>query len=360
MPRAANKGMIAMNRKRLGRTGTTLLVFFLLGSMHQAPGDRASAQTRSVGDGTRHFVEFEALWWLPPDSETLLVNSMSRSVRLPQPNRKTAPTVAEESGTTSLGILGEIQNGSLLVPLAGHEVAVEVRASRHFRAPSGLGPMIYDGVELFRFRGSLGKNGPQFTGLLNEKADRHEVLEGSQVAVFEKRYERTLWTFYVTLSQPDLLLCATDRDSLVQTLRRKSDRAAARAFPPSLPEWKYVDSAAKYWAIRHFNSNSSASPLYVGAGSRAAAPTERATGLVFSLSPQPKGFARVIYLSRGDESLATFKEFWARFSQDFASSIRRKDEASAELVLPIEEGDIQGAYDFFFALYAALGHGVCL
>jgi hypothetical protein len=57
---------------------------------------------------------------------------------------------------------------------------------------------------------------------------------------------------FVTQIGSNVLVSATDRDSLHSLLERRAGSRRGRALPRALPEWKEVDNTAAVWAIRHF------------------------------------------------------------------------------------------------------------
>lgn len=289
------------------------------------------------------------------------MNQMSRTVKPRRPADTTTTRLAEEVESTDLGALGEVRRGSLLVPLAGLKVALEVQARRGFRPPSGFGPTKSDGIEVFKFRDPLGPVGAKFLAVMKEKSNRHVILEGVDVGVFEELIERTPWTFFVTYVEPDLVLCATDRGSLVQTLHRKAVRKSARAFPPSLAEWKYIDTNASLWAIRHLLADSPSPRLREGPNSKATIPEVRAIGFGFYCElHKQKVDAALVCVFASDDPSDSVRSLGSRLSPRFEPSLKRLDASSIELKFAIEKSETQSLIDFFSGVYALLGHDVYL
>jgi hypothetical protein len=247
-----------------------------------------------------------------------------------------------------------------LMPLVGEQVVLEVEASRRFRPPIGIGPARFNGIELYKFRGPLGQIGARLVRVLKENANRLETIEGVDVAVFEELVERTPWTFHVTYLEPDFVLCAADRDSLVETLQRRALRRGARAFPPSLPEWKYIDKEESIWAIRHFESDHAPSPLSGAPTSTATIPDSQAIGLVFYCDLQKKKIAHLVYLSRSAASLETFRSLAFRISTRLTPSTKRLDAQTIKVDFPLEKIDGQSLCDLFSRVHSLLGHEVSL
>jgi len=77
-------------------------------------------------------------------------------------------------------------------------------------------------------------------------------MGGQKVAVFTVKAERGEWTFLIAQPKPCLLVCATDKAYLEETLKRVNGQAGKRALPDDLQEWKQVDAEASVWAVRHY------------------------------------------------------------------------------------------------------------
>jgi hypothetical protein len=350
-----------MNRRQANRVAFTIFLLFSAGY----PINALCTQRESAGPTADVAANLpadigEVLWWVPPKSETLIVSRLSRTVKRQRPDDHAPTTLEEESKTTSLGSLAEVRNGSLVVPLVGEQVVLEVEASRTFRPPMGIGPTRFNGIELYKFRGPLGQIGARLVRVLKENANRLETIEGVDVAVFEEMIERTPWTFHVTYLEPNLVLCAADRDSLVETLQRRVSRRGARPFPPSLPEWKYIDKEASIWAIRHFESGQVSSPLSGAPTPTATIPDSQAIGLVFYCDLQKEKIAHLVYLSRSVASLETFRSLAFRVSTGLTPSAKRLDTQTIKVDFPLEKIDTQSLCDLFSRVHWLLGHEVSL
>jgi hypothetical protein len=113
---------------------------------------------------------------------------------------------------------------------------------------------------------------------------------------------------YKCLPHPSLLIVTTDR-SLMHTIlsRMVSNATTDHALPADLREWQEVDTNARYWGLRHFQTDDPTSPL---TGSRYLAclypqVDQQATGFVFSFDPE-SGILNTKYLSQNPniESIA--------------------------------------------------------
>jgi hypothetical protein len=306
----------------------------------------------------------EVIWWLPSDSQTLIVRQTPRTVGAFRSKGNDSLRAAEESQITELGILGSLCDGELLALLAGLKVVLQVEGSRKFRAPIGLGPTRFEGVQIFRFQDRLGDIGTRLKDSLTKRASRTEVIGGQSVAVFDQRVERTSWTFYVSIPEPDLLVCATDRATVVDVYRRKTVRAHKRALPPELPEWRFLDPAAGLWAIRHFDPEDSfddpTSPLANATHGGVNVPDKQAVGLLCYYAPEKKRVAHLIYFSSNSNSMNLAQSFWSQVPRGKEPLVRRLATDAVEMQFSFEAVDRQIETDFLSKLSSALGHTVFL
>jgi hypothetical protein len=109
-----------------------------------------------------------ALSWLPADTETLIVANgpflLSRSNAESDETRSRSVSkkeLREQFEALPLGLLG-LEKGLLEKHLNGREVAMAIEGSRHFRSPSGLGEMRYEGCDIVVFAGDVTSLGDAF------------------------------------------------------------------------------------------------------------------------------------------------------------------------------------------------------
>lgn len=118
-----------------------------------------------------------------------------------------------------LGLLF-FKQGLLADRLQGLQVVLAVEGARHFRTPSGLGELPFQGAEIVKFSGDVGSAvmGRELRG----PASRAEDVAGLQVLVFQEKLEEDVWTVYIAFPTADTIIAATDGDYLKQTLARIS------------------------------------------------------------------------------------------------------------------------------------------
>jgi hypothetical protein len=301
----------------------------------------------------------QILEWLPSDTETVIVSRGPFQVHIPDreagANGPQLVPVLEILPATFL----TTRKGALMKPLIGQTIALAVEGSKRFRSPRQLGMMPFDGCQFIVFQNKLGSAGDEFIAILR-KAGKVEQIEGHEVVAIDEKIEEDVWHLLFARPRPDLLLCATDRGYLIEVFRRMQRKAAISAFPASLPEWKQVDTQARFWAIRHFragNVNDVTSPFQGGTGGPN--PLDRqAVGLTFSYDPNQGTVARIRYLSGNKDALPLTREAWNLPRMNLASKppeVRQLGPDVVEILLQTKGKDASG---FLFALMTALGHAV--
>jgi hypothetical protein len=297
----------------------------------------------------------QVLEWLPPDTETLVVTRGPFAVvqRAENPERKfELPQLVAFFESWSYSPLAAIREGVYLKKLAGCELVLAVEGARGFKSPASLGMFLYEGCHVLIFRDPLGPAGDALRKALTADAKKIEKMEGHEVFLFEETLEKDRWTFLIAQPKPNILLCATHGGYLQQVLQRMREKKDGRAFPDDLPEWKHVDTGARFWAIRHFTKD---------APNDVEIAMAKPTGFTFSFDPPAKPGkekppkARV--LLPGKDAVKFVLKAWTYVGE-------RKWIPSVEQVAPgvveiTAERKNEGDYArFLYVLMFWLGHGV--
>ena len=312
-----------------------------------------------------------ALSWLPADTETLIVANGPFLIPPPETEVDEDRTrllskqeINEKFEALPTGLVG-LPEG-LLKKLNSRTVAFAMEGSRHFRSPSELGEMPYEGCDIVVFVGDVSSLGDAFMRDSRNVGTKFEEGEGQRVAVFQEKLEEDVWTTLVAFPKPNVLVVATSRDYLRGVLARIGGAAGPRALPDALPEWKYVNTRARCWALRHYDKSQAdldpSSPI--GAEKFADFPNDKAIGLVFNFDPVPGRGTTITYLSGAKDVLGIVQEglFPAESDPDSIKDLRIR-------YREIAPGVVQGSFDlvhsepvwyFTFVLMAILGHGVYL
>jgi len=306
----------------------------------------------------------ELLWWLPEDTETIsVVRGPFKVVARGEPSEDMSAKdyVDLALHQTPLGCLGIIKDGAFLKHFIGRTVSFCVEGSRRFRPPSSLGGMRFEGCSIVMLEQDLAER----TALLNQMVSQAKVfhnLEGHRVAEFEEKLEQDTWKFLVAMPAPNVLLCATNQEFLAEVLNRITRRGARRALPETLPEWKHINTEARFWAVRHYDvSNAKNDPSSPLSGEQAAAnwPDTQAIGIVFDFDPARSKVATVRYLSRTEKGLRSFSDEMKKASypgQDFKPQFHQPEPGIVEMAVSLVENEQAGM--FLFVLLMLLGHGV--
>jgi hypothetical protein len=307
-----------------------------LGAAPQAP---AKPATRAM----------DLLWWLPADTETVVVTQ--------------TPATPPNGPLFEVIKFAEVSFGDTTFPagakrkLRGVSVKASVEGSRHFRPPSGLGQMRYEGATIFVFDKPLGAHGSAVMSELKKSAEGVISIEGLEVAQMREKFENDVWTSYITIARPDILILATDRQYLAEVLRRRVKREGPRALPDTLPEWRWVNTDAPFWALRHYrrdHPDQDPSSPFVRDG---AAGVFDAGAVGVAAHVAADGRATVVhYLSTSDNAEAVAQEMWRHPREGLDPAIGTPADDTIEMRFTARDSDQMSM--FFFFLFAALGHAI--
>lgn len=316
----------------------------------------------------------EVLWWLPPDTQTILVARGPWKVEVPGPGRgdrreEGIGRLDDYLRSMASGLPVERRTGES----PGPAVAFAVEGSRHFRSPKDLGMMPYEGAHIVVFQQPLGDaveaikrsvtippGEPSFAG---DPTLRKERIAGHEVLSYERKSWADVWTIHVTQPRPDVLITATDRRYLAVLLSRISKKGEKRALPDNLPEWKHLDAGKAVWAIRRYDRSDVAedptSPL-TGKSTAANIPDERAIGFVFTLDAGKTDVARIKCVSSNEHALTIARDAWTAADEGLKPEIRQAAPGVVEVSWPARDpvgGDSLASF-FLLLLLGAPGHGV--
>src|SRR5262245_15623594 len=293
--------------------------------------------------------------WLPEDTETLIVSQGPFDI----PSLKTEQfKFDEEIRFFASGGLPKLQDGTPFKELVGQKVLCAIQGSRRFTPPRNLGGTLYEGASILQFDLTADAAVRKAFDAFLVKAGKKIVLAGKQIAVFTEKYEADVWSFFIAQPEPGVLICATNRAYLEETLRRIARKPDKRAFPADLPEWKHVDLNAHVWAIRHyrkeFAKNDPTSPFRSDAVSKFPGPN--AVGLVFWYYLENDNRARMRYLLGAKNAVQL-----ANRSLDHPNEIPKpeiKQVAPGIVEIAISVSDEEIASLFLLSIMASLGHAL--
>ena len=312
----------------------------------------------------------QLLTWLPVDTETLLVANgpfWMSNFQIGQAVYANHEVTREELEKHFEGMTLQLfnsRNGLLEKHLRGKKILFGLEASRHFRPPTGLGELPFEGCALAVFEDDLDDQRNAFIKEATQIAVRIEDIEGQKVAVFEELSEQDTWKYFIAFPQKGVVLAATNEQFLREMLSRMRSPGTSRALPNSLPEWKYLNTRAQFWGLRHFDKQQATEDPTSPFGGKKSAnlPDDGAIGLTYECNASKERKATLTYLSSAGKEIAKIEE------GRFASS--SEPEATAALHIQrrvLEPGVIQSIYDlsssppvnwFFFVFMANVGHAI--
>jgi hypothetical protein len=329
------------------------------------------AQTSTQKTGSVNLQE--VLSWLPEDTETI---SVARGPFVPNSKiaRSTADVDENENRVVSEREVGEpfetlplslfgFKDGLLLPHLKGKRISLAIEGARHFRPPSGLGEMPYEGCAIALFVDDLNIDMTSFVKDNRKSILKVEQIEGQVVTVFQEKLEDDAWSAFVAIPNKHILAVATNRDYLREVLARLQGKKGNRALPNDLPEWNYVNTDLQFWGLRHFDrTQAKLDPSSPFGGQKSANDAdEQAIGLVYVFDRSSGKTAKITYLT-GDMSLGS--------RPDATLLSMGKGPEAAALDIKYREvgpGVVEGSYTlknlgqvqfFFFVFMGMLGHAV--
>jgi hypothetical protein len=304
--------------------------------------------------GLPHRVE-EVLWWLAQDTQTFVI------AHGPFDEER---FLDRRDFLSRLGLQCEEKDG----PLAGRSIALAVKGGRRFRAPKGLGAWLHQGADIVVYDKPLGGAGEALKKSLMDREDsdlfdvldiKVEKIHGHDVIVTREKEGEDVGTTLVTQPLPDVMIYATDRSYLAETLARLRRRAKDRALPAHLPEWRVLDVAKPIWAIRHYDHKDLADDP---SSPRSVINDGQGTGLVFEFTPAKDRVATVKYLTGHKDAVTLMKSVWLHPQEKTTPTIRSGEPGVVEIAMPIEgpAGQRESGAMFFLLLNSLLGYSANL
>jgi hypothetical protein len=311
----------------------------------------------------------EVMSWLPDDTET--ITGVNGPIRVPEvlsdgeSSEMRRETLESQMQAFTLGLFFGFKNGGLQEMLKGKTVVLAVEGSRHFRSPVGLGLMRYEGCEIAVFSGAVPLDRDSFMKKAASSAKRFETIDGVIIAIFEEKSEEDLWTTFVGFPRNNVVLVATDADFLRTVLARMRSASGPRALPDSLTEWKYVNTRASVWGLRHYQRGRAelddTSPF--NREGSANLEDDRAVGVAFWFAPASQRMTIVTYLSRSSKARQTLRDYLTSGADPtlppevqirFSSPAPGVTQGSVKWLKP------EGFYGMFLGLMGMLGHAIYL
>lgn len=260
------------------------------------------------------------LSWLPTDTESVIVAKGplpksgdsgidvstefdGQSVRETYVERATGRVVPPPSPTLFSSIMAEANTaifdeirGPNNKPLELPRILWTAKAGRKFGQIEKIPACVsYEGCDLAIFEKDVPITLVDAIKKLSTRVTQAGSLRAYEVIAKDGRDDVPL---YFAQPATNVLIAATHLGFLETLLKRIDTRPKELAFPVDLPEWKYVDTAAPTWGIRHF---------------RKKAADAEASGITFSVTPKDSAIV-FHYFSHAGMRAETFKKMLEEMS----------------------------------------------
>lgn len=294
------------------------------------------------------------LTWLPVDTETI---AASRSFKLAAPLDPTLVALAKKKKDASeaeqlrLGMAvadSMIQNlpaGPVMLnvgmvfpttkePFSGLEsqkVALAVFGGRNFVPDNPFGFFCYEGAHLIVLEKPLARDGAALLESMRKNAKEVRDLDGKEVFEFHREPISVLEQrirgigMFATLLRANVICSATSYEYLRDLLVRYRTPDKRRALPADLPEWKYVDTSARWWLVRHIDKPSNRlmgrKDIRVGVGA------------AMTFAPGERNEVQVVYIPTSAKAENYMRQRWLR---DYTGGKVDADDKHVSLIVPLE------------------------
>jgi hypothetical protein len=306
----------------------------------------------------------EVISWLPADTETIFVAStqfVMPPFKQPETEQGNEPSLQELLRPLDRF---ETKKGLLQNYLKGERIELTVEGSRHFSPPVGsFGAMPYEGCEIAVLAKATSGRETSFMKAAGSAALRTDGIAGQNVVVFREKIDDETWTTFVSFPRPDLVLACTNRDYLTEVLHRIGGKGGIRALPDTLAEWKFVNTNASCWGLRHYDKTQAerdpTSPFRDFNIIKLA--DKNAIGIVFAVDSEKRNVLRLFYFS-GTKDLLGFlqKETFLLLGDGAELPIRYRLAAPGVAEIEYELGNEIPTSYFVVMLLGAFGHALYL
>jgi len=218
--------------------------------------------------------------------------------------------------------------------------------------------MLYEGCEIAVFGTAVTLVRDSFMKDAATSTVRFEDMAGVRIAVFEEQEENDVWTTFIGFPRTNIVVVATNADYLRAVLERMDGASGPRALPESLPEWKYVNTHAPVWGLRHYRRQEEGlDPTSPFSGD-----DTLAVGLAFWFEPAVRRMATITYLSANSNASQILQDYLSMADANSASpkefQIRLRHPAPNVIEGSVTLSLKEALYRFLFGLVAMLGHAV--
>jgi hypothetical protein len=330
-----------------------------------------SAQTKPLLPSPLPARIAQVLSWLPADTETIFVANQPFAMPgfkpndADEPSRELSPAELIERFELLPLSLFELRDGLLQNFLIGQKVEVAMEGSRHFRRPSSLfGAMPYEGCQIAVLADASVSRRDSFLKQSSSAGVKGDSVAAQKIAVFDEKVDDEVWTIFVAFPKPNLVVACTNRDYLREVLERIGGKVGERAIRETLAEWKFVDTKAPFWGLRHYDkSQARLDPFSPFVDRNILGTADRqARGIAFRFDPRMGNGMTITYFS-GTSDIIGFLKHTPLAIGDLVDSteslpVDYRQVAPGVAEIKYELGGVLPVDVFLMVAMSCFGHGV--
>jgi len=227
--------------------------------------------------------------------------------------------------------------------------------------------MPYEGCQIAVLAEATVNRRDSFLRQFSDVAVRVDSIAGQKIPIFEEKLEDDIWTTFVAFPKPNLVLACTNPDYLREVLERIGGKVGKRALSDTLAEWKFVDTKAPFWGLRHYDKSQAGLDPTSPFGDRSVlgAVDREASGIAFRFDPRTRNVVTISYFS-GTRDILGFLQKQSPLSMKIVGTV----DSTANLPVTYRQAapgvaeikyQLGGALPvdlFVFVAMAAFGHAV--
>jgi hypothetical protein len=284
----------------------------------------------------------DALNWLPPDCETLVLSR--KRLKIPAPELK--PPYQD-----GIFYLQTFYFGDVIQDSVGDNVLIfSLEGSRNFRSPAALGAAPYDGCHIL----VLEKPIDELSFPVNASSFSEEFIQGVTVFVRSEKRERDLWTDYFFMLEPRVLVYATDREFATELIERHGRSRTRETHFENLKEWNFVDSKAEFIALTRLKTKSGSVGYYDHA---ALLDDKNSIGVIVSVRDGLDQRCEIKYLSSDPNASA---DYGVLGFLKVKKEIQELPDGGLLISSRFDDTEEDHRALLYFGILAMLGHGIII
>ena len=286
----------------------------------------------------------QILWWLPVNTQTLIVKNVALKSGEPPDDMDLLMTPPCD---TSL-----LRKAIPCYRAISLNVVLQIEGLCCFRKPQEFGMLMYEGATVSVTKDSI--DSKTCSSLLGG-ASHFYVFRGIKVSVFDTKMPMQESRIWACIPQKDVIIFATDRGYLETLLQRIGSRSSTRALPATLQEWNYINKSHSVWGMRHYDSNDVSSdptsPLAKQVG--LFIQDEGAVGMAFGIDRGKNAYG-VVHVTSNVKAIARYRDYWNHEQLPQKPQWRELSPGVLEIFQAQSDGHINNVFKLL--LFCVLGH----